>query len=149
MGENLQRMDIVVAEDDDDDFQLISEAFQKSGVVHDIHRARDGEELLHLLEKDKRANGSILKPGLILLDLNMPKKDGIEALRELKADPLLRSIPVVVLTTSKSDEDVYRTYDLGVNSFIQKPISYRKFLELFEVLKEYWFETVRLPPKTI
>ncbi len=85
------------------------------------------------------------QPGLILLDLNMPKKDGREALKEMKADPKLRRIPVVVLTTSKAEEDIYRTYDLGVNSFITKPVAFEGLVELMKTLGTYWFQIVELP----
>ncbi len=85
-------------------------------------------------------------PGLILLDLNMPKMDGREALREIKADPKLRRIPIIVLTTSKAEEDIYRTYDLGVNSFITKPVSFTALTEVMKTLAKYWFEIVDLPP---
>jgi CheY-like chemotaxis protein len=85
------------------------------------------------------------RPGLILLDLNMPRKDGREALKEIKAEPELRSIPVVVLTTSKAEEDIYRTYDLGVNSFITKPVNFESLVALMRTLGKYWFEIVELP----
>ena len=85
-------------------------------------------------------------PGLILLDLNMPRKDGREALKEIKADPELRRIPIVVLTTSKAEEDIVRTYDLGVNSYVSKPVTFKSLVELIKVLGRYWFEVVELPP---
>ncbi len=87
-------------------------------------------------------------PGLILLDLNMPKKDGREALREIKADPTLRRIPIVVLTTSKAEEDIIRTYDLGVSSFIVKPVAFESLIEVMKTLSRYWFEIVELPPES-
>ena len=86
------------------------------------------------------------RPGLILLDLNMPRKDGREALREIKADPALKHIPVVVLTTSKAEEDIYRTYNLGVNSFITKPVTFEGLVSVMRALGRYWFEIVELPP---
>ncbi len=85
-------------------------------------------------------------PGLILLDLNMPRKDGREALKEMKADPELRRIPIVVLTTSKAEEDILRSYDLGVNSYVTKPVTFKSLVELIKVLGQYWFEVVELPP---
>ena len=84
-------------------------------------------------------------PGLILLDLNMPRKDGREALKEMKADPILRRIPIVVLTTSKAEEDILRSYDLGVNSYVTKPVTFKSLVELIKVLGQYWFEVVELP----
>jgi len=89
--------------------------------------------------------GSSPRPGIILLDLNMPKKDGREALKEIKSSPDLWSIPVIVLTTSKAEEDIYRTYDLGVNSFITKPVSFDALVEVMKALGRYWFEIVELP----
>ena len=92
-----------------------------------------------------KAAGRPRSPGLILLDLNMPKMDGREALAEIKADPELRSIPIVVMTTSKAEEDIYRTYDLGVNSFITKPVTFDGLVEVMQGLSRYWFEIVALP----
>ena len=86
------------------------------------------------------------RPGLILLDLNMPRKDGRTVLKEIKSDPILRQIPVVVLTTSKADEDVYRSYDLGVNSYIVKPVTFEALVDILQTLEKYWFEIVELPP---
>ena len=108
----------------------------------------DGEELLEYLQR--RGRYADLKdaplPGLILLDLNMPRKDGREALKEIKADANLRRIPIVVLTTSKAEEDILRTYDLGVNSYITKPVTFKSLVELIKLLGRYWFEVVELPP---
>lgn len=87
------------------------------------------------------------RPGMILLDLNMPKKDGREALKEIKADPNLRQIPVIVLTTSKAEEDIYRSYDLGANSFITKPVTFASLVEVMKTIEKYWFEIVELPPE--
>ncbi len=89
--------------------------------------------------------GSAPGPGLILLDLNMPKKDGREALAEIKGDPEFRRIPIVVMTTSKTEEDIYRTYDLGVNSYITKPVSFQGLVEVMQILGKYWFEIVERP----
>ena len=109
----------------------------------------DGEELLdYLHRRDQFANpADSPRPGLILLDLNMPRKDGREALREIKADPTLRSIPIVVLTTSKQEEDILRTYDLGVNSFITKPVTFEGLVDVIKTLGRYWFQLVALPPE--
>jgi CheY-like chemotaxis protein len=93
------------------------------------------------------ARSAAQEPGLILLDLNMPKKDGREALKEIKADPALRHLPIVVLTTSKAEEDILRTYDLGVSSFITKPVTFAGLVELVQTLTRYWFEIVTLPPR--
>jgi CheY-like chemotaxis protein len=120
-------------------------------VVNDLRFVEDGDELLdYLYHRGKYADaGSSPSPGLILLDLNMPRKDGREALREIKADPDLRRIPVVVLTTSKAEEDIYRTYDLGANSFITKPVSFEGLVAVMRDIGRYWIEIVELPPNHI
>ncbi len=135
---------ILIAEDDPDDRMLIREALEESQLANEIHFVEDGEELMDYLHQKGRFSLSPI-PGIILLDLNMPKKDGREALKEIKADPNLRRIPVIALTTSKAEEDIIRTYDLGVNSFITKPVSFESFVNKLSGLKKYWFEIVALP----
>lgn len=141
---------ILMAEDDPDDRLLACEAFEESRLANELHLVEDGEELMDYLyrrgEYNNNNEASAPRPGLILLDLNMPRKDGREALREIKADPDLRRIPVVVLTTSKAEEDILRTYNLGVNSFIVKPVTFTDLVELLRTLGRYWFEIVELPP---
>ena len=150
MAADTRRITILIADDDPDDRFLAKEALQESRLSNEIHFVEDGEELMEYLHRSGRysdGNGKIAaRPGLILLDLNMPKKDGREALSEIKADPVLRQIPIVVLTTSKSDEDIVRSYDLGVNSFITKPVSFEGLVEVMRTLQKYWFEIVELPP---
>lgn len=143
-----KRMKILIAEDDDDDFLLVKDAFEESRILIDIYRARDGEELMEFLLNQGRFSDPEIspRPSLILLDLNMPRKDGREALAEIKAHAELRMIPVVILTTSKAEEDIIRTYDLGVNSFIRKPVDFHDFIKIVQTLGEYWFEIVQLPP---
>jgi CheY-like chemotaxis protein len=138
---------IVLAEDDPDDRLMAVEALEESRLANDLHIVEDGEELMdYLYQRGKFADlKNWYLPGLILLDLNMPKKDGREALKEIKADANLRRIPIVVLTTSDEEEDIYRTYDLGVNSFITKPVSFESLVEIMKMLKLYWFEIVELP----
>jgi len=138
---------ILMADDDPDDRELTREAFRENRLANEFHTVEDGEELLDYLRRRGRyaaLNGAPL-PGLILLDLNMPRKDGREALREIKSDPTLRRIPVVVLTTSKAEEDILRSYDLGVNSYVTKPVTFQSLVELVRVLGRYWFEVVELP----
>jgi len=138
---------ILLADDDPDDRQLTQEAFAENRLANEFHTVPDGEELMdYLRRRDKYASlrGKPL-PGLILLDLNMPRKDGREALKEIKADPDLRHIPVVVLTTSKAEEDILRSYDLGVNSYVSKPVTFKSLVELIRVMGRYWFEVVELP----
>nr|WP_210404653.1 response regulator [Chroococcidiopsis sp. TS-821] len=138
---------ILMADDDEDDCMLAREAFSESRLANDLHFVRDGEELMDYLHQRGRyaAANSAPRPGLILLDLNMPRKDGREALKEIKADPNLRQIPVVVLTTSKAEEDIYRSYDLGANSFITKPVTFASLVEVMRTIGKYWFEIVELP----
>ncbi|MDB5166200.1 MAG: response regulator [Candidatus Saccharibacteria bacterium] len=138
---------ILMADDDDDDFLLTEKALKKSKLLNKLCRVRDGEELLDYLKErgDYAAGTSCGRPGVILLDLNMPRKDGREALKEIKSDPDLKDIPVVVFTTSKAEEDVYKTYQLGVNSFITKPVTFDNLIEVMQALGKYWFEIVELP----
>ncbi len=141
---------ILLAEDDEDDFVLVEEALREAGLANKLYWVRDGEELVEYLRRqgDYASLESSPRPGLIILDLNMPRMDGREALREIKSDPALRSIPVVVLTTSRSDEDAIRSYDLGVNSFIRKPVQFSDFVEMIKVVGKYWFDIVYLPQET-
>ncbi len=142
---------ILIADDDPDDRMLAKEAWEESRLANDIHFVTDGEELLdYLYRRGEYASlGSASRPGVILLDLNMPRKDGREALKEIKSDPNLRQIPIVVLTTSKAEEDIYRSYDLGVSSFITKPVTFESLVEVMKTLGKYWFEIVELPPEKI
>jgi CheY-like chemotaxis protein len=138
---------ILIADDDLDDQAMIHDAFLENRLANDLRFVENGEELMdYLNRKGAYANmEKSPKPGLILLDLNMPKKDGREALKEIKNNPELRGIPIVVLTTSKAEEDIYRTYDLGVNSFITKPVTFESLVEITKTLGRYWFEIVELP----
>jgi len=138
---------ILVADDDPDDRLMMEEALEESRLANDLHFVEDGEELMdYLYHRDKYEDrDDSPRPKLLLLDLNMPKKDGREALKEIKADPSLRQIPIVILTTSKAEEDIYRSYDLGVNSFITKPVTFDSLVELMQNLGKYWFEIVILP----
>lgn len=130
---------IAIADDDPEDRQLIKEALEESRLLNELVFLKDGEELMSYLDGDQPL------PGLILLDLNMPRKDGREALKEIKSNPKFKQIPVVVLTTSKAEEDIYRTYNLGVNSFITKPVTFSSLVETMRDLGRYWFHIVELP----
>jgi CheY-like chemotaxis protein len=147
MVHNGRTVQILLAEDDDDDFFLTQQALQQNRLVNEVHRVKDGEELMNYLhhrgEFTKPENAPT--PSLILLDLNMPRMDGREALREIKSDSVLRRYPVVVLTTSRADEDIVRSYELGVNSFITKPVTFQGLVDAMKVLNRYWFEVVELP----
>lgn len=129
---------------------LAREALTESRLANELYLVRDGEELMdYLYQRSQYADpSSSPRPGLILLDLNMPRKDGREALREIKSDSNLRQIPVVVLTTSKAEEDIYRSYDLGANSFITKPVTFASLVEVIKTIGKYWFEIVELPLAT-
>ena len=138
---------ILLAEDDPDDRMLTTRALERSTIPLDVRTVSDGEELMdYLCERGPyAAPGSAPKPALILLDLNMPRKDGREALAEIKSNPDLRRIPVVVLTTSEADTDVRQSYDLGVNAFVTKPVTFEKLSEAIELMGRFWLEVVKLP----
>ena len=139
---------ILMADDDEEDRDFTRDALQNAHLANAMRFVVDGQDLMDYLRREGRyANGSVdaPRPGVILLDLNMPKKDGREALAEIKSDEDLRSIPVIVLTTSKDEEDVFRTYDLGVNSFITKPVTFTGLVEVMRNWQRYWFELVELP----
>lgn len=139
---------ILLAEDDPDDRYLISEALDENRLTNRLYIVEDGEELLdYLYQRGKYTDGEKWpRPGLILLDLNMPRKDGREVLEEIKADPMLRRIPIVVLTTSHAEEDLLRSYDMGVSGFITKPVSFNGLLEIMKAIDLYWLQIVDLPP---
>jgi len=140
---------ILYADDDPEDRMLVKEAWAESRLANELHFVEDGEQLMdYLYRRGEYASlADTPLPGMILLDLNMPRKDGREALQEIKADPRLRKIPTVVLTTSKAEEDIFHAYDLGVNSFIVKPVTFQSMVDLTMTFSRYWFEIVELPPK--
>jgi CheY-like chemotaxis protein len=151
MSKSATPITILYADDDVEDRMLVKDAWDESHVANPMAFVEDGEELmdyLHRRGKYTALAGSRL-PGLILLDLNMPRKDGREALKEIKSDPVLRSIPIVILTTSKAEEDIFRAYDLGVNSFIVKPVTFQSLVDLTVMLNRYWFEIVELPSQEV
>lgn len=137
---------ILMADDDDDDYLLTKKALAESRLLNDMRRVRDGEELMDYLHRRGDFNEeNAPRPGVILLDLNMPRMDGREALREIKTDEKFRNIPIVVFTTSKAEEDIFKTYQLGVNSFITKPVTFDNLTKVMRALGNYWFEIVELP----
>ena len=147
MSRRSRPITILIADDDPDDCMLAQDALHEARLTNRLCIVEDGEELMdYLCHRGKYVDPECApRPGLILLDLNMPRKDGREALQEIKSDPELRRIPVVVLTTSKAEEDILRTYDLGVNSFISKPVTFEGLVDLMKTLAQYWFEIVELP----
>ena len=137
---------ILMADDDADDRMLAEDAMRESRLGNSFRCVEDGQELMdYLNHAGKYAAANAPRPGLILLDLNMPRKDGRQALEEIKSNPELRRIPVVILTTSKTEEDVLRSYDLGANSFITKPVTFDRLVEIVRSLGNYWFKIVELP----
>jgi CheY-like chemotaxis protein len=141
---------ILIADDDSDDRLLAREALEESGLAGDLRFVEDGAELMDYLRHRNKfsAPAASPQPGLILLDLNMPRKDGREALKEIRADLELRKIPVVILTTSHADTDIARSYELGANSFITKPTAFDALVKVMKAIGGYWFEVVVLPLKT-
>jgi CheY-like chemotaxis protein len=135
---------ILMADDDEDDRDATRDALVRNRMVNEFRTVNDGEELMAFLRREGKYREAP-RPGLILLDLNMPKKDGREVLREVKSDPSLRSIPVVVLTTSSQEEDILRSYDLGANSYITKPVTFEALVKVIGMLEQYWVQVVELP----
>ena len=142
---------LLLADDDPDDRLLVKDALEEGSVVADLRLVEDGQELMEYLHRRGRYSDpdSSPHPDLILLDLKMPKKSGHQALQEIKANPELRCIPVVILTTSKAEEDVVRSYDLGANSFMVKPPAFGALIEAMKTLERYWFELITLPPERV
>ena len=138
---------ILMADDDEEDRMMTKEAWENARFANDLRFVNDGEELMDYLRHQGEYADAVTSPspGLILLDLNMPKKDGREALQEIKAAAELRRIPIVVLTTSKAEEDIFRSYDLGASSYITKPVTFEGLVTIVKELGKYWFELVELP----
>ena len=137
---------ILMADDDPDDRLMMKEALDENNFSHSLQFVEDGEELLdYLHQRGKFIGQKVATPSLILLDLNMPKIDGREALSQIKSDARLKRIPVIILSTSRAEEDIVKTYDLGVNSFISKPVHYNDLVLVAREIGNYWFSTVLLP----
>ena len=147
MKRKTRPLTILMADDDPDDRELTRDAFQRAGLINDLRFVGNGIELMdYLHRRGKFCNpADSPRPSLILLDLNMPKKDGREALREIKGDPKLRRIRVVVLTTSKAEEDIEQAYEISVASFIVKPVTFEGLVDAVRTLGKYWLELVELP----
>ena len=139
-------IDILLVEDDPGDVELTKEGLLEAKMLVTLHVVDDGEKALKFLRKEAPYTEAV-RPDIILLDLNMPRKDGKETLRDIKADASLRTIPVVVLTTSEAESDIVRCYDLGANCYITKPISFEAFTKVVAMIEEFWFTIVRMPPK--
>jgi two-component system, chemotaxis family, response regulator Rcp1 len=139
-------IDILLVEDNPGDVRLTREALKDAKVLNEIHVARDGVEAMQFVHHEGSFKNAPM-PDLILLDLNLPRKDGREVLADIKQNPKLCHIPVVVLTTSKADEDIVKTYNLHANAYITKPVDLNRFVEIIHTLEEFWFTIVKLPPK--
>ena len=135
---------IIIAEDDNDDYEFIECAFRESGLQNEIFRVKNGKELVDFLLNKKYVKNQS-DSCLVLLDLNMPIMDGREALKEIKSHPELKRIPIIVLTTSNSDQDIMKSYDLGVNSYIKKPLRYEDLLQTVNIFKQYWLKISEIP----
>lgn len=142
----LNFVDILLVEDNPGDIRLTKEAIKEYKIQVNLHVVMDGEEAIKFLRKQDQYKDAVT-PDLILLDLNLPKKDGRQVLKEIKEDPLLKSIPVVVLTISKADQDITQSYRLQANCYIMKPLDFNKFITVVKELEDFWFTIVKLPPK--
>ena len=149
MARRSKPVTILIAEDDPDDRMLLQDAFKETRISNELRFVENGEELIAYLRRE----GSYADPerspypGMVLLDLNMPKMDGREALGIIKKDPALQRIPIIILTTSKAESDIIRTYGLGVSSFISKPVTFEGLVDVVRALGRYWIEIVELPPE--
>jgi two-component system, chemotaxis family, response regulator Rcp1 len=139
-------VEILLVEDNPGDVRLTREALREGKVRNNLHVAADGVEALHFLRREGKFAGAV-RPDLILLDLNLPKKDGREVLEDIKSDPALRYIPVVVLTSSQAEQDILRAYDLHANCYVTKPVDLDQFIHVVRSIEEFWFTIVKLPPE--
>jgi len=146
--QNLSVIEILLVEDSPSDAELTIETFNDSKILNQIHVAEDGVEALDFLFKRGEYKDAP-RPDLILLDLNLPKKNGREVLAEIKGDPELQTIPVVVLTTSAAEEDILRSYQLHANCYITKPVDFEQFTKIVKLISDFWFAAVRLPPSSV
>lgn len=143
--EGIMPIDILIIEDNRADIRLVQEVLKKGKIIINLHSALDGIEAMEHLRKEGKYKDAI-RPDLILLDLNMPKKDGREVLEEIKSDKNLKSIPVVVMTISKAEEDILRSYNLHANAYIVKPIELKQFMDTIRSIENFWLTIVKLPP---
>ena len=141
-----KHIEILLVEDNPGDVTLITEALKDAKVYNSLHVARDGVEAMEYLRASQNEDAERPRPGLILLDLNLPRKDGREVLTEIKGDPDLRSIPVVVMTTSKDEEDIIKAYDAQANCYITKPVDFDQLMKVVRTIEDFWLTLVQLPP---
>ena len=146
MNENLNVISVLLVEDDPGDVVLIREAFEHNKVYNTLHVVSDGVQALEFL-RGEGEHADAPRPDLVLLDLNLPRKDGREVLAEVKADPDLRTIPIVVLTTSEAEEDIVRSYDLHANAYVTKPVDFERFIEVVRQIDDFFVSVVKLPSR--
>jgi CheY-like chemotaxis protein len=139
-------IEILLVEDSRGDIGLIEEVFEDAKIRNNLHIAEDGEEATLFLNQQGQFLGAP-RPDIILLDLNLPKKDGREVLQEVKEDDNLKNIPIVVLTTSKAEEDILKSYNLHANAYITKPVDFDQFIRVIKSIEDFWLQVVKLPPK--
>lgn len=139
-------VEILLVEDNEGDVGLIEEVFEEIKIRNNLHVAEDGEMAVHYLLGEGKYSGSTL-PDLVLLDLNLPKKDGREVLEEIKSDDNLKNIPIVILTTSQAEKDILKAYDLHANAYVNKPIDFEQFIEVVKSIANFWLRIVKLPTK--
>lgn len=139
-------IEILLAEDNPGDIRLTEKALEQGKIVNNLHVAEDGVEAMKFLRREGDYAGEP-QPDLVLLDLNMPRKGGREVLKDMRADPEFRRIPVVVLTSSDAEEDIARSYELSANAYLTKPVDFQGFLDIIERIEEFWFSVVKMPPK--
>jgi CheY-like chemotaxis protein len=139
-------IEILLAEDNPGDVRLTEKALDHGNIINNLHVVKNGVEALQFLRQDGEFSDKP-RPDLVLLDLNMPKKDGREVMEEMKGDPSLRRIPVVVLTSSEAEEDVVRSYELNANAYLTKPVDFDGFVDIVKRIEDFWFSVVKMPPK--
>lgn len=145
MGQVKKNLTILMADDDDDYYLLAKQAFDEACPGHQLYRVKNGEELMDYL-KSKGKYEKAVRPHVILLDLNMPRKNGTQVLQEIKADPSLKQIPIVILTSSKAEKDITESYQHGAHSYIWKPLGLKQLMDTLKIFCRYWFEAIELPP---
>jgi CheY-like chemotaxis protein len=139
-------IEILLAEDNPGDVRLTEKALDHGNIINNLHVVKNGVEALQFLRQEGEFSDKP-RPDLVLLDLNMPKKDGREVMEEMKGDPSLRRIPVVVLTSSEAEEDVVRSYELNANAYLTKPVDFDGFVDIVKRIEDFWFSVVKMPPK--
>jgi chemotaxis family two-component system response regulator Rcp1 len=144
MFENTMAVDILIVDDNRADIRLVQEIFKKGKMIVNLHAVLDGMEAMEYLRKEGKYK-DVQLPDLILLDLNMPRKDGREVLEEIKSDEILKAIPVIVMTISKTEEDILRSYNLHANAYIVKPVELSQFMNIVKSIEDFWLTVVKLP----